>query len=792
MTEHASTLARHIEAAIDAAATTTPSSAAGCQAVLAALLSAYRHTPRRELADAIDQLTARYADSLPRLDETLEGSAYHDAWMARAKACSDYDVPLLLAGLFREPLGDRLAQRAALLMRRPADPRINAAFVAMLCEPPALAQSMFRKLWTPMFAHLVKCGDTRGRGPLAQRLELPYGGESNFWPILYQRIRTNLQRMPADPPPLDETLSARVEALRTLITAIAPLPAAPITPPAPPSARALREQARARAAAEKAALVRRGADIPRDEAIEAQILADPEQVAPYSVYADWLSSRGSAWGELMSHQLAFEAMLRERPDDHAAHQKAERALERVTKRAVKACFAYLGQLHELVTWRRGFADALAAGPWYALDQHAEALGQLLREPWCRLLRDLALAFEAEAPWLLDVLPALGRLRSLSLRGSELAHVQPIAALASLEALALENCGRPDLAALQDARRLRRLEIDFSIFDDAAAEMLPELESLSVRIPCPDVRPPPDSPLWNLTHLARQRALVSLTLGGSRSQPHIDLGPLAKLSTLRHLAIRDAALRLETLSAPRSLERLTLDRLWAQDEAALDLSALGELGALRELELDTLYTERPISLQWIGKLTKLRKLTLDEEQIVDLSGLEELSALRELELRVSADLEPLGALAIETLVLAPKRRIRLGPLAKIASLRRLELSGDITHVTPLCQLPQLEELDIRYLWDSAERFAPLTKCVSLRSVRLDVLDDRHVGWLRALPALERIVARRVEASDLDALLHAPRLSRVVIEGTLDRATRGKVRTLTSALEKRALAARAHRR
>ena len=43
-----------------------------------------------------------------------------------------------------------------------------------------------------------------------------------------------------------------------------------------------------------------------------------------------------------------------------------------------------------------------------------------------------------------------------------------------------------------------------------------------------------------------------------------------------------------------------------------------------------------------------------------------------------------------------------------------------------------------------------------------------------------------------LEHAPRLSRVVIEGTLDRATRGKVRTLTSALEKRALAARAHRR
>src|SRR4051812_30944270 len=45
---------------------------------------------------------------------------------------------------------------------------------------------------------------------------------------------------------------------------------------------------------------------PRNEALEAAILREPDTAAPYLVYADWLQSQGSWLGELIAVQAQAE------------------------------------------------------------------------------------------------------------------------------------------------------------------------------------------------------------------------------------------------------------------------------------------------------------------------------------------------------------------------------------------------------------------------------------------------------------------------------------------------------
>lgn len=157
-------------------------------------------------------------------------------------------------------------------------------------------------------------------------------------------------------------------------------------------------------------MYRRAVDPVEQDLLEA-IARDPEDPAPYLVYADWLQGRGSPRGELMTLQNATE----DRPGDHRI---SDAALAHVRAHAA----FYLGDLARFLDepryldlgWRCGFIasavltwDRSWRKDWHRTDPPAAILRTLLQLDAARFLTRLVVepTTELDARFIADALAA---------------------------------------------------------------------------------------------------------------------------------------------------------------------------------------------------------------------------------------------------------------------------------------------------------------------------------------------------------------------------------------------------
>ena len=230
--------------------------------------------------------------------------------------------------------------------------------------------------------------------------------------------------------------------------------------------------------------------------LEAAILADPEAVAPYSVYADWLEQQGDPRGELIHVQLA-----RENDPDPALVEREGELLAEHANRWLGGLLDYpLGPPNALeVTWRRGFVHSATVKTSYESNDGAFLYRELAARPVARFLRELCLgagcSYGGRPPDDVSILEALRDcplplLRALEINclGRELSwtHVGDIsianASLRGLESLEIVT-GRMTLGAI-DLPNLRTLRLETGglpehVLEDIAAASWPALETLVI-------------------------------------------------------------------------------------------------------------------------------------------------------------------------------------------------------------------------------------------------------------------------------------------------------------------------
>jgi len=282
--------------------------------------------------------------------------------------------------------------------------------------------------------------------------------------------------------------------------------------------------------------------------LEAAIDDDPDDPTAYSVYGDWLQRQGELRGEVIALSLAAEAQRAANPKKKPAAQTA------LGKLLTKHAAALLGPLARLVRdpadttappfiWRHGFIARaeLTAAPERPV---APMLGELLRHPSGRFLRELIVRSDAEGHELALALEASAprALRELELRCLvDLVDLdalwQPLARLQRLDLtgrrLELGELDLPDLRRL----RLAGAQLSGAAVAAVARAPLPRLERLELRF------------------------------GGSGADLAVfdDLRPLLRrtdLSALTHLKLRRApfagSIVRELVSAPLARQLVVLD------------------------------------------------------------------------------------------------------------------------------------------------------------------------------------------------------------------------------------------
>jgi len=253
-------------------------------------------------------------------------------------------------------------------------------------------------------------------------------------------------------------------------------------------------------------------------ALEASLLADPSDPAPYAVYADWLQRQADPRGELIALQLARDVELARRPKGRSALPAAiARHVERHAETLLGELAAYVPDVRDLASgpfaWRLGFIDrvVLEAHPGGDL---AAIVEQVLRHPSGRFVRELAIrsddldeahrvvdALRAWAPPSLSELdllvrdgrleldalwPAVARLRRLTVvaRAFELGAVcAPAVERARFVTARLSGDSMRSIA-LAPWPALQRLELRFGGRLEPSGATLADVQRLLVRIDLP--------------------------------------------------------------------------------------------------------------------------------------------------------------------------------------------------------------------------------------------------------------------------------------------------------------------
>jgi uncharacterized protein (TIGR02996 family) len=335
-----------LETAVEALQNNDPTQA------LSALLVAWRGARHPRIADAIDVVSRQVANLAPIPGKSV--TERDDHWRAIAKKPQPTELPRLLAALWPKqwrparPLLD-------LLDRWPEDPRLAAALVRAIVDPPYNSFASMA-LFELMFEKLGKLGDRRGLDALRDAAV-----RHRFLAAGIAETIATIEKRPLPPIP-DERALATIEAQLAHVVASA-----------------ARDE-------------RRGAEL------LAAIYAAPDDDAPRAVYADWLGEHGDVRGEFITLQLARSA-----GDEPSTREKA------LLHEHGRTWVGPLGALFRMGShvFERGF---FAGG---SLD--AKDLRLLAADPASRIVRRVEYSGTAETLFeLLDTLPAV---RSVSTYGA---------------------------------------------------------------------------------------------------------------------------------------------------------------------------------------------------------------------------------------------------------------------------------------------------------------------------------------------------------------------------------------
>ncbi|NKX75000.1 leucine-rich repeat domain-containing protein [Rhodobacteraceae bacterium R_SAG3] len=387
--------------------------------------------------------------------------------------------------------------------------------------------------------------------------------------------------------------------------------------------------------------------------------------------------------------------------------------------------------------------------------------------------DFAVSLVGEEFEALDRLPpelaTLTRLQDLTLQGTQVSDLAPLAGLTGLQVLDLDDTEVRDLAPLAGLTSLYELNLSYTqIYDLAPLESLTGLYELNLAgtkvsdlAPLAHLTSLQALTLYNtqVSDLAPLQALTSLEeldLDGTQVS---DLAPLASLTGLRVLSLDATPVSdLAPLQALTSLRELYLD-----DTEVSDLTPLQALMGLRTLNLK----RTPINdLTPLHVLTNLETLSLEGTSISELTPLHALASLYELNLDNTqvSDLAPLrAATSLHFLTLDGTRVSDLAPLRARSFLRRLHLDGtQVIDLKPLEGLTRL--LDLRLRRTQVSDLAPLRASTSLQMLSLDDSKVNDLAPLAGLSDLHELTFSGTQVSDLAPLQALQSLEKLSLDGT----------------------------
>ncbi|GAA0925070.1 hypothetical protein [Nonomuraea longicatena] len=365
-----------------------------------------------------------------------------------------------------------------------------------------------------------------------------------------------------------------------------------------------------------------------------------------------------------------------------------------------------------------------------------------------------------------------RLEHLDLSGCEaIRDVSPLSGASGLRSLNLRGTSVASLTGLRDLPALEELTVGSELVSLDGVDALPSLRKLSLEY-CDD--------------------LQRLDRGGPYPQvSELDLpfGPITDLGIVFRFPGL-TAIRLWAFHGLTSLEALrghpSLARVQVELGAKVkDLSPLGDLPALRELELLDL---RSHDLTPLADLPPLAKLEISSKRLTTLNGIPEVRSLHLYDCPALYDLTTLGD-GLEELSISKCPSVRdLRQITRLHGLKRLRMdSGQPMRITSLADLHGLDALT--ELTISADWRISLNGLEGLPALReLDFLSENPVtdldkvghphltklgiayrplpglGWLSAFPALtEILVSPESGLTSLDELAGNPSITTVGIFG-----------------------------
>lgn len=423
----------------------------------------------------------------------------------------------------------------------------------------------------------------------------------------------------------------------------------------------------------------------RAQALEALILADPEDPAGYLVYGDHLQSVGDPRGELIAVQAA-----------RAADGEAEtlRAAEAALLAAHHAAWFGVAAAppHVHVDWFHGFWRSLDVGslghlPGPPLDP---LVAQLVASPSARFLRELHL----RGPLTTDVLglaaPLAATLRVLDvaihphgeLADPDLRALAPLTRLRRLQLFSCEAITHDGLAVLGGLRELAELDLRNCSLTDAIARGLVGLPLADVMFNVVEPAFSPDGMRALATAPLRRLALGARAADQPAGTDDARVAPLAAHPTLVNLELDAAQLTAAGAATLGGIPRLRRLALRSSGLAGQDVARLAPLaGSLESLHLGHADGITDAACDALARFERLAFLDLSATAITGagLRALAQVRSLRHLDL---------SFLALDDADIAV--------LAELSELRSLGLA--YTRLTDraidtLVQLPRLERLDL---------------------------------------------------------------------------------------------------
>jgi len=404
---------------------------------------------------------------------------------------------------------------------------------------------------------------------------------------------------------------------------------------------------------------------------------------------------------------------------------------------------------------------------------------------------------------IDDLTIFTNLTQISLKNNQITDVTTIAEMPNLKMFIASNNLITDINAIEQLTELDVLSLEENqISDIAAVSQLTKLKHLSLRDnQIRDISPLSElinlemllideNPLANITALTKLTMLGTLWLGQQADSEVSDLSTLSKLTNLTSLIIyNDKSTDLSWISSLTKLTDLNLHTRSVIDTAPLNtlinlqklriggfttmagyyyaqLSDVNFLSYLSNLESLTISLSQVSDISGVASLTKLKEFQYDRNNGVDLSPLKDLVGLKIVNVSVNyggiSDLSPLEKLVnLEQLYIVDKvifgktengntsiitvgevnTFFDLSVLANKTKLSWLSISGEVTDLSPLANLPALTQLSLpRNQLLDVSALAGLTNLAGL------YLDYNQISSISPLAELTNLTQLNLSSND----------------------------------------------